>query len=345
MGTTKSSGPGPDRRRHVYDQSHNVTPISISAHGERNKEEGQEKESRRVGRRNFAFPCVPTQSSTRSPNARPRWRILPPEIIRMILQYLANDKEALRACSRTAHDFRYTALSFLGRHLTVNTVNRLGECTSLITKGAFQHVRSLDLGVNNKKVILEDYWRAYLVIVKAFAQYHALNRLWLSEVPFNFAGRSQKKDFRETTIALGSTVTELGLYGCHFSSYEEMISLIRSFPFCNFLFIRDCVTGDQATGGNALAGLPEHSLSIKDLQLSSSSSNDLLIDVSNLIKDAALDVGSLTSLVCDMGTSEKAQRIAAAVSSSPVEQFQVACAEFEGFQGRRTPLSSRRCRF
>ena len=285
------------------------------------------------------------KSSTCSSNARPRWRVLPPEIIRMILQYLVNDKEALRACSQTAHDFRYTALSFLGRHLTVNTANRLGECASLITKGAFQHVQSLDLGINSKRVIPEEYWRAYIVILKAFAQYRALDRLWLSEVPFNFVKSSQKKNFRETIVAVGSTVTELGLYGCHFSSYKEMISLIRSFPLCNFLFIRDCVIGEQATGGNALAGLPEHSLCIKDLQLSSSSSNYSLIDVSNLIEDAALDVGSLTSLVCDVWTSEEAQCIAAAVSSSPVEQFQVACAEFEGFQGRRIPLSSRRRRF
>ena len=291
-----------------------------------------------------SYSCVLLlRSPTRVSSARPRWRVLPPEIIRMILHYLADDKPTLRACSQTAHDLRHTALSFLGRHLTVNTVDRLKECTPLIAKGAFQHVRSLDLGINNKRVILEEYWKAYLVILKAFAQYRILNRLWLSEVPFNFVRPGQKKTLRETVTALGSTVTELGLYGCHFSSYEEMISLIRSFPLCNFLFIRDCVSGEQAAGGNALAGLPEHKLSIKDLQLSASSSNDLLIDVSNLIEDATLDVGSLTSLVCDVGTSEKTQRIATAVSTSPMEQFQVACVESEGFQGMRAPLSSQRC--
>ena len=258
----------------------------------------------------------------------------------MILQYLVKDKETLRACSQTVHDFRYTALSLLGRRLTVNTVERLEECTPLITTGAFQHVHSLDLGVNNRRVILEEYWKAYLVILKSFAQYRSLNRLWLSEVPFNFVGRRQKKNLRETVVALGSTVAELGLYGCHFSSYEEMISLIRSFPLCNILFIRDCVTGEQFTGENAFTGLPEHKLNVKDLQLSSFSPNDLLIDISNLIEDAALDVGSLASLVCDVGTSERTRRIAAAVSSSPVERLQVACVESGGFQGRCTPLSS-----
>ena len=136
----------------------------------------------------------------------------------MILHDLATDKETLRACSRTAHDFRYAALSFLGPHLTVNTVERLEEGTPLIARGAFQHVRSLDLGVNNKRVILEQYWRNYLVIFKAFAGYRALNRLWLSEVPFNLVQRHQKENLRETITALGSTVTELGLYRCHFSS-------------------------------------------------------------------------------------------------------------------------------
>ena len=253
----------------------------------------------------------------------------------MILQYLANDKVTLRACSQTARDFHYTALSLLGRHLTVNTVDRLMGCSSLITKGAFQHVRSLDLGSNDGRTILERHWGAYFVVLKAFAQYRALSRLWLSEIPFTFVGPRQKKNLRETIVALGSTVTELGLYGCHFSSYRDMISLIRSFPLCNFLFIRDCAIGERHAGENAFAGLPEHKLSIRDLQLSSPLSDCWFIDASNLIEDAALDVGSLTSLVCDVKTSERTQRIAAAVSSSPVEQLQVACIESGGFQGEQ----------
>ena len=255
----------------------------------------------------------------------------------MILQYHTTDKDTIRACSQVAHNFRHVALSFLGRHLTVNHVDRLRECTHLIAGGAFQHIRSLDLGINGEEVILEEYWMDYLIILGRFARYRSLTRLWLSDVPFHFVRRSQKKNLREMVTSLGSTVTELGLYECHFSSYEEMISFIRSFPLCSFLFVRDCITGEQATGGNTLAGLPEHKLKIKDLQLSSSSSGDLLIDVSNLIEDAALDVGSLTSLVCDVGSSEGTRRVAAAVSGSPVEQFQLACAEPEGFQGKRLP--------
>ena len=154
--------------------------------------------------------------------------------------------------------------------------------------------------------------------------------------------RPGQEVLRGTVIALGSTVTELGLYGCRFSSYEEMVSLIRSFPHCDSLFLRDCVTRWESAVGNAFAGLPEHTLNIKDLQLSSSSSNDTLVDISRLIEDAALDVGSLTALLCDVGTSEKTQRVAAAVSASPVEQFQVACAEPGGFQGRRAQLNSQR---
>jgi hypothetical protein len=292
--------------------------------------------------RNFLTLVCALKSLARGPRAKPRWRVLPPEIIRMILQYLATDMETIRACSQAAREFRHVALSFLGRNLTVNAIDRLKECAQLITGGAFQHVRSLDLGVDNKRVILETYWMDYFAILRGFAQYRTLNRLWLSEVPFNFVQRRQKNILREAITALGSTIAELGLYGCHFSSYEEMISLVRSFPLCGALFVRDCVTGEQAASRNAFAGLPEHKLAIKDLQLSSSSSNDLLIDVSNLIEDAALDVVSLAALVCDVGTCEKTQHVAAAVSTSPVERFQVACAQPGGFQGGRTPLSSER---
>ena len=288
-------------------------------------------------------PCAYSHLYSNSGSStRPRWRVFPPEIIRIILQFLTTDKDTLLACSQAAREFRYPALSCLGRHLTVNTVDRLKQCVQLVAGGAFQHVRSLDLGVNNKRIILEEYWKNYLAVLGAFAGYRTLNRLWLSEVPFNFLRVNQNKNLRETITALGTTVTELGLYGCHFSSYEEMVSLIRSFPLCNLLFVRDCATGEQTAAGNAFAGLPEHRLSIKDLQLSSPSSNDPMIDVSNLIEDAALDVGSLTALVCDVGTSERTQRVAAAVFASPVEQFQVACAESGGFQGRHPPLDDSR---
>ena len=259
----------------------------------------------------------------------------------MIFQFLATDKETLRACSQAAREFRHAALSCLGRHLTINTVSRLKECARLVAGGAFQHIRSLDLGVNNGRPVLEAHWKNYLIIFGAFARYRALNRLWLSEVPFNFFQPDQK-DLRETIIALGSTVTELGLYGCRFSSYEEMVSLIRSFPHCDSLFLRNCVTQGEPAVGNAFAGLPEHNLSIKDLQLSSSSSIGTLVDISQLIEDAELDVGSLTALVCDVETSEKTQRIAAAVSASSVEKFQIACPEPGGFRGGHRRLNSER---
>jgi len=294
-----------------------------------------------VGHKSLVFPRV-LKSSARGSSTGPRWRTLPPEIIRMILQFLTADKASLRACSLATREFRHAALLCLGRHLTVNTVGRLKGCVQLVTGGALHHVRSLDLGINNRKVITEGYWKDYLVILGVFARYRVLNRLWLSEVPFSFLRVSQRNDLRETITGLGSTITELGLYGCHFSSYEEMISLIRSFPHCNFLFIRNCVTGEQTTGGNAFAGLPKHTLNIKDLQLSSPLSNVSSIDISNLIEDADLNVGSLTALVCDVGTCAKTQRVAAAVSASPVEQFQVACAEPGGFQGRRTLPNSER---
>ena len=260
----------------------------------------------------------------------------------MILQYLAGDTVTLRACSRTARNFRHVALSLLGRHLTVNDAGRLSKCSKLIAQGAFQHVRSLDLGVNN---ILEEYWKSYLIVLRLFARYRSLNRLWLSEVPFFFLKPTQKTNLRETITAIGSTVAELGLYGCHFHSYEELISFIRSFPLCGFLLIENCVTGERSTSKNAFAGLPEHRLIIKDLQLSASLSDNLLIDVSNLIEDAALDVGSLTSLVCNVGTSERTQRVVTAVSGSPVEQLQVACTQPGGFKGKRAPWDSDRLSF
>jgi len=283
---------------------------------------------------------------------------LAPELIRMILQF--TDKATLRACSRAARKLRYDAQCLLGRHLTINTSSRVKECAQLVTRGAFQHIRSLDLGIDSGELILKADWKYYVIILAAFAKHRALSRLWLSELPFDLLQSNQKRKLRETVTVLGSMVTELGLYRCCFSSSEEMISLVRSFPLCDSLFLVDCVTQGGPAVGNAFAGLPAHRLRIKDLQLSSTSfrattSSRLvrphrptlwsdatrLIDVSNLIEDAALDVGLLTALVCDVWGSKRTRRIAAAVSGSSVEQFQVACRKPRGFQGGCSPPRSK----
>jgi len=261
----------------------------------------------------------------------------------MILQFLATDEATLRACSQAAREFRHVALSYLGRHLTVDTVDRVRECAQLVASGAFRHIRSLDIGIINVERVSKADWGDYLVILGTFSRRRTLNRLWFSEVHFNLIQSNQKEELREIITELGSTVSELGLYGCYFSSYEEMVSLIRSFPLCDSLFLRDCVTPRKRPAGNAFAGLPEHRLRIKDIQLSSSFRlGGRLIDISKLIEDAGLDVGSLTALVCDVGTCEKTRRIAAAISASPVEQFQISCTEPGGYQGECTPLSSGR---
>ena len=334
--------------------------IAFLPHGEsKGEEERQESSNRRVGHKFLVvFPCT-LKPSTHDYNTKPRCVSLAPELIRMIFQFA--DKATLRACSQAAREFRHDALCCLGRHLTVNTFDRVKECAQLVAQGAFQHIRSLDLGINSGELILKGDWRYYDIILAAFAGYRTLNRLWFSEVPFDLIQSNQKRHLRKTITALGSTVTELGLYECCFSSYEEMISLIRSFPLCDSLFLVGCVTRGGLAVGNAFAGLPVHQLRIKDLQLSASSfrrttlsritkpyrstprsDNTVLIDVSKLIEDAALDVGSLTALVCDVRNSERTGRIAAAVSGSPVEQFQVACRKPGGFQGGRSPFGSKR---
>jgi len=68
-----------------------------------------------------------SNSSTRS-----RWRVLPPEITRMILQFLKADMVTRCACSRVAREFYYVVISCLGRHLRVNTVSRLKGCLKLV---------------------------------------------------------------------------------------------------------------------------------------------------------------------------------------------------------------------
>ena len=252
------------------------------------------------------------------------------------METLKPDLDAIRACSLCSRSFRAIAQPSLGRHISVTDPKRVGECVKLLKGSGFQHVRSLNLGVTNQSKVLEAYWMDYLEILKVFAQRRSLVRLWLWEVPFIFLKSRQKKMFKEIVLALSASVRDLGLYWCHFSCYEEMVSFVRAFPHCDKLYIQDCVTGGQDSPGNPLAALPQHKLSIVDLDLTASSTNKLLIDVSGFIEDAELDISSLTGLVCDLRSVEGIRRIFSATSESPIRVLRFSSNSEDGFQGTHT---------
>ena len=256
------------------------------------------------------------------------------------MEMLGADKKTLSACSLVVREFTFVALCRLGRHISVNTVCRLRECSSLISKGsALQHVNSLHLGTSStkKRGIFEKDWDAYLIILEAFARRRTLTRLWLSQVPFYFSSfysseRKKGETIRNIVVSLAATVKELVLYCCHFSCYVEMISLVRAFPLCTSLDVRNCFTR-KTPGANAFAELPRHTLHISNLKLESSSKRGFLIDVSGLIKDAALDISSLTSFRCDMNTADVTRHTMMTAIASPTGWFKLVCGEAQGFDG------------
>ena len=261
----------------------------------------------------------------------PRWRLLPPEIVYIIMKMLGTDRETLSACALAARDFTFVALCCLGRHIAVNTVTRLRECADLVTRGsAFLHVRSLDLGITKKRDIRQRDWDNYIIVLDFFARRRTLTRLWLSEV--SFSCRKQSETVRNIITSLTATVNELGLYSCRFSSRAEMISLIRAFPLCTSLYVRDCVAREPP-GVDMFIKLPQHKLHISDLELTSSSGRRFLINVSTLIKDAALDISPLAGFSCDMTTADAARHTVMSAMASPIERFQLISDEPEAFHG------------
>ena len=203
----------------------------------------------------------------------------------------------------------------------------------LIANSAFQHVRSLDLGPSSNGTNLEDYLDEQLTILRIFAQRQTLTSLELSRFPFPSVESGQRVKIRDIVAAFCSTISDLGLYGCIFPSYDDMISLIRAFPHCDSLYIRDCVTGGKNTAGNLFSGLQEHKLSLNALELTRASSSGSTVDVSTLIEDACLDVSRLSALTCRLKSVEEAHSIAVSVSASPIQHLQLACTESGGFQG------------
>ena len=262
---------------------------------------------------------------------------LPPEVVYMIMEFLKSSPHTIRACSLSVHTFRPVAQSILGRHISVNNLDRIKDCVQILGVHGFQHIRSLSLGITNKPVVLEEYWNDYLAILKVFAERRTLVRLWLWEVPFFFLRPRQKKTLREVVLALASSISDLGLYGCHFSCYEEMVSFVRAFPHCDKLYIEDCVTGGQGSPKNSFAELPQHRLSVVDLEIAASSKNELLMDPSGLIEDAELDVSSLGKLACDFLSAEGTRRVVSATSKSPIRDARFASTSPEGFQGTYMP--------
>ncbi|KAF9645989.1 hypothetical protein BDM02DRAFT_3271329 [Thelephora ganbajun] len=266
---------------------------------------------------------------------------LPPDVVYMIMEFLKPDLDTIRACSLSVRSFRSVAQSFLGRHISVNDPDRVKECVKLLNDSGFQHVRSLCLGITTKRMVLEEYWNDYLAILKVFAQRRSLVRLWLWEVPFFFLRPQQKKKFREVVLALSSSINDLGLYGCHFSCYEEMLSFVRAFPYCDKLYIEDCVTGGQDSPENSFTALPQYKLSVVDLDITASSMSELLIDPSGFIEDAELDVSSLSKLACDLRSAEGTRRILSATSESPIRDLRFSSTCLEGFQAFVTLVSPR----
>lgn len=249
------------------------------------------------------------------------------------MNILKSSPNTIRACTLSVCTFRSVAQSFLGRHISVNDLNRVKECVQVLKVHGFQHVRSLSLGILNKRVVLEEYWNDYLEILKVFAERRSLVRLRLWEVPFFFLRPRQKKKFREVVLALASSINDLGLHACHFSCYEEMVSIVRAFPYCDKLLVEDCVTGGQDSPENYFAELQQHKLSVVELGITASSGNELLIDLSGFIEDAELDVSSLKKLTCDLLSAEGIRRIFSAISGSPICHAQFSSASPEGFQG------------
>ena len=250
---------------------------------------------------------------------------------------IGKDRETLSACALAAREFTFAALCCLGRHIAVNTVLRLRECAKLITKGsAFQHVRSLDLGITTKRAINRRDWNDYLIILESFARRRTLTRLWFSEVPFYFSSRKKQDTIRDIVASLTATVNELGLYSCHFSCYGEMISLIRAFPLCTSLYVRDCVA-KKTPKEDIFVKLPQHTLSITDLELTSSSGHRFLVDASTLVGDAALDISSLTGFSCDMTTADAARHTLMTAAASPIERLQLVCDDAQGFHSTSEP--------
>ena len=266
-------------------------------------------------------------------SSKPRRQLLPQEIVHIITKMLGTDRESLGACALAAREFTFPALCCLGRHITVNTVRRLRECVNLIATGsAFCHVRSLDLGVTTATVVRGGSWNDYLTILEFFARRRALTRLWLSEVSFCFPKHRKQGAIIDVITSLTTTVNELGLYSCHFSCYAEMISLIKAFPLCTSLFVRDCVA-TKTPGPNAFTKLPQHTLYITNLELTSSSPHRYLINVSTLIKDAALDISSLANFSCDISTPNATRCALVTTIGSPIERLELTCDEVQGIHG------------
>lgn len=295
---------------------------------------------KRIQRQHFVVPSETCHVPRR------RWRILPPEVIHIILELLKDDKSTLRACSMAARDFSQPALSHIGRHITLNYVPRIKLCTQLLAAhSAFQHVRSLDLGITSKTSNPGDYLEEQFAILDIFAQRQTLTRLWLSRIPFPSFEPDQRGKIRDMVAAFGSSVNDLGLYECQFLSRVDMISFILAFPLCDSLYVRDCVAGGDGSAGNMFSGLPKHKLSLDALELTSTPTDQPpadalpIIDTSSLIEDAALDVSKLTVLICNVESATQATSVAMATSNSPVQYFQLGCAEAGGFQVFLNPLS------
>ena len=255
----------------------------------------------------------------------------------MIMEILKPDCRALCACSLSGRSLRSVVQHFLGQHISVTDHQRVKECIQLLNNSGFQHVQSLSLGIRNQKVIPEDYLVDYLEILEVFTQ-RSLVQLLLWDFLFCLLQPQQKKAFKDIILGLSSLVKDLGLYGCHFSCYEEMVSFVHVFPHCHKLYLQESATDGQDLPENLLARFPQHKLSIINLDLTALLTSEFLIDLLGFIEDTELDVSLLSVLTCKLLVIKGISHVILSTSEPPIRALRFSSTFPDGFQGVCTYL-------
>ena len=198
------------------------------------------------------------------------------------------------------------ALYYAGRHITVDKYGIKG-CIKLLTSGsALWHVCSLQLGGTPflEDNVCGESLEGCFTILEPFAQRRTLTRLSLSAIPIASSdpSQTQKERIRGVITTLSSTVDTSRPYGYKFSSYAELVSLIRQFPRCDSLDIRDCAAESESSDDDAFYGLPKHKLLVKYFQLGSRRLE--YFGLSSLTEDVDLDISLPAPFTCSIRSAE-----------------------------------------
>lgn len=158
----------------------------------------------------------------------------------MVLDYLYNDTESLKACMLAGRYFFLAARHHLFGCIVLSSYEITEHCIKSLYTQAYgsivYHASRLDVGYFPMSQT-ENSWPTVVKACSKFSKTGKIKSMQWSEVDFTSLAACEAPALLGAT-SLSDTVTVLAFVKCRFPSIQDSTSTIRTFPYCSSLTLK-----------------------------------------------------------------------------------------------------------